>query len=144
MKISTLVLAAGAALLASVPAHAQAELIATQLAQVDSMLTSQGMTVVGEAVNGTLGAGQDEEFPLQLHGGQRYMIVGVCDGGCSDLDLTLTDAGGRKVAEDTALDDVPLLTVTGVDGTFTVKVDMVTCTTGQCHFGVRVLQGAEQ
>lgn len=144
MKISTLLLAAGAALLFASPAHSQAEIITAQLAQVDSLLTTQGLSATAEAVTGTLAAEADEEFQVQLTAGSRYLIVGVCDGGCSDLDLTLTDAGGRKVAEDTALDDLPVMAVQGLDGTFTVTVSMVTCTTEQCHYGVRVFQGEEQ
>jgi hypothetical protein len=144
MKISTLLLAAGAALLLASPARAQAELITAQLAQVDSVLTTQGLTAPGEAVRGTLPASSDEEFQVQLTAGLRYLIVGVCDGGCGDLDLTLTDGAGRTVAEDKALDDLPVMAVQGLDGTFTVKVEMITCTTEQCHFGVRVFQGAEQ
>jgi len=144
MKISTLLLAAGAALLLASPAHSQAELVTAQLAQVDSVMTAGGLTAAAEAVRGTLPASSDEEFQVQLTGGLRYMIVGVCDGACSDLDLTLTDAAGRTVAEDKALDDLPLMAVEGLDGTFTVKVEMVSCSTEQCHYGVRMFQGPEQ
>jgi hypothetical protein len=145
MKTLTMVLAAAAGLLMAAPAHAQAELVAAQLQAADSVMRGQGLAIdTVQKEDGALAAGASREFRLQLQAGKRYMVVGVCDGGCNDLDLTLTDEGGRTVAEDKALDDVPLLAVNGLDGTFTVKVDMATCSRTECFFGVRVFAGDEQ
>jgi hypothetical protein len=143
MKISTTVLAAAAALLFAAPAHSQAEAVASQIAEADSVMGLAGLSPAAEPTGGTLAAGAEQEFRVELRGGMRYMIVGVCDAGCTDLDLTLSDGRGRVIALDNALDDIPVLPVTGVDGTFTVKVGMITCSEAQCHYGVRVFQTEE-
>jgi len=141
MKISTTMLAAAAAVLLAAPVRAQD--VTQQLAEADSLLRAQGMTPTGEPVVGTLAAEQETEFTVEMQAGVRYTLLGVCDGGCSDMDLSLADERGRVIVEDLAPDDVPVLVVEDASGTYTVKVRMAACSTATCQYGVRTFQGTE-
>jgi hypothetical protein len=142
MKPFALALAAAAALLCAVPAQAQ-DLIATQLDSAAVLMRNQGYQPMSDAVRGDLPAGEDEEFAVELRSGTRYVVVGVCDGSCSDLDLVLVNAAGGESAADRELDDVPVVTFQAdADGRFVVKVEMATCGSAQCEYGVRVFRAA--
>jgi hypothetical protein len=65
----------------------------------------------------------------------------VCDGGCSDLDLVLSDDDGDEMEADRELDDVPMLAIENTSNVEAVlTVQMATCSTAQCHYGVRVFR----
>lgn len=141
MKLSAVALAAlGAALLSAVPAHAQSEIIRTQLDSAVSHMRAQGFVPADAPVGGRLAQGADEEFELEIEAGTTYFVVGVCDGGCSDLDLVLTDASGKEVDSDRELDDVPMLALQGLRGTHVLSVAMATCGSAACEYGVRVFR----
>lgn len=139
MKLSFIAIAAAAVALVSTPAHAQPEIIATQLDSAVVLMGGNGFVPVDNAVTGTLPQGEDEEFELELEAGTQYIVVGVCDGGCSDLDLVLT-RGDDEVEADRELDDVPMLAIENQSGTFVLSVQMATCSSSQCHYGVRVFR----
>lgn len=144
MKPYLLALAAAALLLAS-PARAQDDLIATQLDSATVLMTGSGYQPLSDAVRGTVPAGEDEEFPLEVRAGVRYVVLGVCDRGCSDLDLVLVDAAGAEAGADREMDDVPIVSFQApADGRFTVKVQMAACSTGSCVYGVRVFHAPGQ
>lgn len=140
MKLPYIALAAVAAALFSTPAKAQPGIVTTQLDSAVVLMRAQGFTPADEAVRGTLAEGADEEFELELESGTNYFVVGVCDGGCSDLDLVLTDGSGEEVESDRELDDVPMLAIQGQSGNFVLSVQMATCSSSECHYGVRVFQ----
>lgn len=141
MKLSLLALAAAAVALASAPAHAQPAIVRTQLDSAIVLMAGQGFAPADEPVVGTLAQGGDEEYELDLRSGVSYFIVGVCDGGCSDLDLVLSDASGEEVDSDRELDDVPMLALEAErTGSYVLSVQMATCSSSQCHYGVRVFQ----
>jgi hypothetical protein len=140
MKLRSLLLAA-AALLVSTTAEAQANIVRTQLDSAVVLMRGQGFVPVDDAVTGTLATGADEEFEIDLEAGVTYMIVGVCDGGCSDLDLVLSDDDGDEMEADRELDDVPMLAIENTSNVEAVlTVQMATCSTAQCHYGVRVFR----
>jgi len=144
MKPYFLALAAAALLLAA-PARAQEDLIATQLDSATVLMAGSGYQPLSDVVRGTLPAGEDEEFPVELRAGVRYVILGVCDGGCSDVDLVLVDAAGGEAGADRELDDVPVVSFQApADGRYVVKVEMATCGTGNCGYGVRVYHAPAQ
>ncbi len=140
MKLPFIALAAAAAALLSTPAQAQPAIITTQLDSAVVLMRAQGFTPADDAVRGTLAEGADEEFELDLESGTNYLVVGVCDGGCSDLDLVLTNGSGEEVESDRELDDVPMLAIEGQSGSFVLSVQMATCTLNECHYGVRVFR----
>jgi hypothetical protein len=140
MKLPFIALVAAAAALFSTPAQAQPQIITTQLDSAVVLMRAQGFTPSDDPVQGTLPQGEDEEFELDLEAGSTYFVVGVCDGGCSDLDLVLTSSSGEEVEADRELDDVPMLAIENQSGSFVLSVQMATCSASECHYGVRVFR----
>ncbi len=140
MKLQVIALAAiGAALAFAAPAHAQPAIIRTQLDSAAILMGNEGFRLQDDIVSGDLDQGEDEEFELELEAGRTYIIVGVCDGDCSDLDMALTTSDGEEVDSDYATDDVPMVTVeVERAGTYHLKVQMATCSVEPCAFGVGV------
>lgn len=140
MKLPVIALAAlGSALLFAAPAAAQPAIIRTQLDSAAVLMGGNGFRLQDDIVSGDLRQGQDEEFELELEAGKTYIIIGVCDGDCSDLDLILTTTGGEDVDSDVATDDVPMVMVE-VDrsATYNLMVRMATCSVEPCAYGVSV------
>lgn len=145
MKLSMMMLAAGAALLCASPAPAQDEWtrqVSQQLDMVVEAMAERGFSPVGDAHIEALSEGASDEVELQLAAGS-YMIVGMCDADCEDLDLVLS-LNGEEVTGDFETDDTPVLAFQVEEsGTFTLRVDMATCTSGPCRYGVRVFTGRD-
>jgi hypothetical protein len=111
--------------------------VRAQIAAASQAFGSQGFESTHEIVTGSLDVGDSELVELELEEGVEYMIVGVCDVDCSDVDLFLRDRSGRMLDSDIELDDVPIVTVTPArSGTFTLEVRMVTCSAAPCRYGV--------
>ncbi|HEX6039697.1 hypothetical protein [Longimicrobium sp.] len=140
MKLPVIALAAmGAALLFAAPAHAQPEVIRTQLDSAAVLVGNEGFRLQDDIVAGELGQGASDEYELELEGGMTYIIIGVCDGDCSDLDLALTTSGGDDVDSDYETDDVPMVMVEVERGqTYSLKVEMAACSVEPCAFGIGV------
>ena len=140
MKLPVIALAAfGAALLFAAPAAAQPAIIRTQLDSAAVLMGGNGFRLQDDIVSGDLRQGQNEEFELQLEAGKTYIIVGVCDGDCSDLDMALTTSGGDEVDSDYADDDVPMVTVeVQRSATYNLMVRMAACSIEPCAYGVSV------
>lgn len=140
MKLPVIALAAvGAALAFAAPAHAQPQIIRTQLDSAAVLVGNEGFRLQDDVVTGDLDQGENEEFELALEGGMTYIIIGVCDGDCSDLDMALTTAGGDDVDSDYETDDVPMVMVEVERGqTYHLKVEMAACSVAPCAYGVGV------
>lgn len=140
MKLPVIALAAlGAALFFAAPAAAQPAIIRTQLDSAGVLMGSRGFTLQDDIVSGDLRTGQNQEFELQLEGGKSYIIVGVCDGDCTDMDMALTTSAGADVDSDFEDDDVPMVMVEVQRGaTYNLKVQMAACSVEPCAFGVGV------
>jgi hypothetical protein len=107
-------------------------------AQLNLVTAESGFTA-GPRVTGRLAADRSELARLAAPAGDIHFI-GVCDRGCSDLDLIVRDSTGREVGRDLEPDDVPIVTVEGAAaGRYTVEVSMVACT-GECDWGVGVFR----
>ena len=84
------------------------------------------------------------EIQYNLQAGVHYLLVGVCDEDCSDLDLKLYDGNHRFVSEDTGPDDKPGVGVTvGVSGRFYLRVIMASCGAGTCRYGTQAYRPAQ-
>lgn len=142
MKFLKMALLAGAALLVASPARAQSQddwmrVVVAQLDAVVHALGDEGLSPAGEMHSGTLDEGDSDEVELRLEAGD-YMIVGACDHDCSDLDLALLQ-NGEEIESDYELDDTPVLVVeVPKRTTYTLRVDMATCSEAPCRYGVRV------
>lgn len=92
-----------------------------------------------EMIVGLLRDQQSVGLELRLRPGREYMVLGVCDQDCDDLDLSLSQMGGALVADDSGTDDVPILDfVAPADGRAILFIRMVSCDTNPCAFGYRV------
>lgn len=69
-----------------------------------------------------------------------HLILGVCDGDCSDLDLQMKDSSDDVVDSDVEDDDNPVLEfeTTSSDDPYTLTVDMVECSEDYCLYGVDI------
>lgn len=111
-------------------------------AQLDSavvLMANNGFALQRPFRGGTLARGAAEDVTLDLAAGRNYMIMGVCDADCDDLDLALRDASGTLVDSDYEPDDVPIVAVTPArDGRYRVTVSVAACRSSRCGYGVAV------
>jgi hypothetical protein len=79
-------------------------------------------------------------FSGNLSAGSSYLIVGVCDNDCADVDLTLEDKDDVVIARDTAADDLPVIRFTpSTTANYWVKVTMPDCrSVDTCGFGIGI------
>ncbi|HYW07214.1 MAG TPA: hypothetical protein VE913_09675, partial [Longimicrobium sp.] len=106
---------------------------ATELAQ------QQGFRPSTPAVRGHLNNGTQEDVPMTLSAGREYLLLGVCDGDCSDMDIRLMDPAGNVVGEDVEDDDAPVVKLTaGASGRYSMRVMMPACSGDPCAYGVGV------
>ena len=138
MKIPTFAVAACAALLFAVPARAQewGEVVAAQLEAVAEALGDENIREVGQPITGGLDAGETEDRTVTISAAGTYLIVGVCDQDCTDIDLELYGPGGNLIDSDVADDDVPVLVGELPSGQYRLRVKMITCEVEPCNYGV--------
>ena len=118
---------------------------------LERQLTAVGTTIAPEGyraepgafhtdmIVGTLGAGASVGLEVDLEFGVEYMIVGVCDSDCTDLDLSLVDLQGNVLFQDELDDDAPILRFTApAGGTHFLLIDMYACSVEPCSFGYKV------
>lgn len=104
--------------------------------QLESVASEHGLTA-GTTVRGQMAQGSSQTANLAASGEVIYFI-GVCDEGCSNLDMIVRDPSGREVGRDFRDDDVPAIAVNrATAGDYSVEVSMTGCT-GQCHWGIGV------
>lgn len=78
-------------------------------------------------------------YDLPVERDTEYMIIGVCDADCDDLDLAVYDQDGNQITSDFATDDYPVLEFRARRrGTWTLQVSMPGCAADTCVFGVEV------
>jgi hypothetical protein len=108
------------------------------LASANRLARAHGYTqAASRPASGALNDDHSEDVGLTLNAGRQYLLVGVCDADCSDMDLRLTSPGGSVVAQDVETDDTPVLQFTApASGSYRVRVMMATCTTNPCYYGV--------
>ena len=133
-----------AALLVSVavPASAMArDAIDELLAKATEKYQDRGYSDAGWTQRGSLAQGEERTLTVTLQAGESYQLIGMCDQECSNLDAALLDSGGNVVSSDTQADDFPIVGITPqASGTYTVKLQMVTCSGGGCAFGARLFR----
>lgn len=85
-----------------------------------------------------IAAGGEREWRTDLSGMEEFIVVGVCDGACSDLDMEVFDASGASVGDDFELDDTPMVVVSG-PGRYRVRMSLPDCAAATCETGVVAL-----
>lgn len=113
--------------------------VRTQLQQAAQKLGQQGLELTHTIHIGMLKQGEAEDVPVDLVGGARYVVVGVCDNDCKDLDLALRDRSGREVDRDVERDDYPMVAVQpSRDERYSVRALMAQCGSNPCRYGFGV------
>lgn len=138
MRTPFLVAAACAALLPGA-ALAQDSVIVQLLGKAVEIFTEKGYADTGWQQLGELQQDETRQITLKLTGGSDYLVVGVCDGDCKDMNLQLLDIGGSEVDSDTEDDDVPVVAASA-SGTYTARVTMVACSKSPCAFGIKAFR----
>lgn len=129
---------AAATLLLLLAAKAEAQtVVRTQLDSANVIMARQNFRPVGTTQGGALNEGHQSEFSVTLAPGS-YIVAGVCDADCEDLDLTVF-GGGKELASDVLEDHVPMVTFTVArQGSHTFRVAMASCSSEPCGWGARV------
>ncbi|NEP85878.1 MULTISPECIES: hypothetical protein [Okeania] len=76
-------------------------------------------------------------FTAKLSSNTSYSILGVCDDNCNDLNLTLKNQKGEKIANDKKQDGIPVISFTPTENSnyrITARPDK--CSTEKCEFGM--------
>lgn len=98
---------------------------------------SRGFTPSTRPVTGALNNGTQEDVEISLNAGREYLMFGMCDGDCTDLDLQLFDSSGNKLDEDVLEDDSPILEFRVPSaGNHRIRVVMASCSADPCAYGV--------
>lgn len=103
-------------------------------AKVEEAVRTEHQIDPAEEVAGgfMLTQGATGELDFEVAGG-AYMIVGVCDESCGDLNIRVTTAGGEAVGEDVLEDDTPVVTFNAAPGAgFRATLGMITCGAEAC------------
>jgi hypothetical protein len=129
---------AAAPLLLLLAAKAEAQtVVRTQLDSANVIMGRRNFRPVGTTQSGVLNEGRQTEFSVSLEPG-TYIVAGVCDADCDDLDLTVF-SGSTELASDVLDDDVPMVTFTvSRQGSHTFRVAMASCSSEPCGWGARV------
>jgi len=113
------------------------EIIRTQLAQANELAQREGYAPVGQPAAGAINDDTQEDVGVNLSAGGQYLMVGVCDRDCSDVDLRLLGPDGSEVAVDVEADDTPVLQFTAAaSGQHRARVIMADCERNPCAYGV--------
>jgi hypothetical protein len=139
---AALALALGSALAtAAVAQNTYQQQIRTQLQTASTTIKDHGYAADREPMMGSLNSAANESMMVNLDGGVRYAVVGVCDNDCTDVDLRIWAPDGTKLAEDIQTDDTPVLEFTAtVTGQYTLRVEMAACSTNPCYWGVQIFK----
>lgn len=135
--------AAVAALTLAMPPQSQPTgeaLLAGLFEKVEEAVRTQHNIDPVEEVGGMhqLALGETGDLVFDLQGGS-YMIVGVCDENCSDIDIVLTTIDGALVGEDTLDDDRPVVTFEAAPGAgYHAKIAMTGCQVAKCRTRAKV------
>jgi hypothetical protein len=120
------------------------------IANIDQMLDEMQQRSGGAPMQGFA----DEIVPMQpatdhrqvvaLTGGTAYMVVGACDGDCTNYDIELIDMRtGGVVASDVLPDDFPVVQFSPpANGQYMIRSLMQACSVAPCYAGARVLTTA--
>lgn len=128
---------------AAAPAVAQTgefrQQLIDQLEFARELAKDAGLDVVAGPFFGGLAEGATETYTISVVEGKNYLIGGVCDTDCSDLDIRIYNTGGDLIGEDTLDDDVPVVELVPTNsGRVKVEVTMHACSSEPCFFAAEV------
>ncbi len=119
----------------------------TGQALVDSLFAQAQTNVLSGArpaaqARGAMAAETMTDHTLNLRAGKSYVIIGMCDEGCSDMDFAIFGPDGTNLGSDTQDDDTPVVILESVsaNGQYTAKVLMAACGAATCNYQVRAYE----
>lgn len=131
-----LLLAAPGAALAQDPWEEQ---VYVQLIAAAEEVWGDGFEIVYDPLVGSMGEGETFDWNVDLNTSNSYLIVGVCDSDCADLDLYVQDRTGEVVASDNTLDSIPVVSyAASATGNHVITANMYNCSVEPCRFGIAV------
>jgi hypothetical protein len=139
---AALVLSAAAAIPAFAQDAAYRAQLDRQLEAARGLFANQNIEVAAGPFFGSLEEDGRDTYTLQVRGGKKYYVVGVCDTDCTDLDIRLLNAQGTVLAQDQLEDGAPLVElVPSISGSIRIEVTMFKCSSEPCFFAVEAYQG---
>jgi opacity protein-like surface antigen len=134
-----------AALLAALSSVASADQyedeVVAQLLMVEGAALTEGYEQFGDIALESMDDTDADVYELYLDADTDYMIVGVCDSDCRDIDFRLYDEYGDFITEDVRSDDAPVLEfTTGAGGGFYIEIEMFDCGVSPCTYGIMTLE----
>lgn len=131
------VVAFGAGRLTAAQSSEWVEQVAAQLEAVRADI-AEDFEASSDVLVGELEASSEKDLTISVRSDVEYVVIGMCDADCADLDLTIYDGEDEEVAADIEVDDYPVLRFTPTDdGVWTIQVSMVDCDADTCVFGVQ-------
>jgi hypothetical protein len=110
-----------------------------QLNQTAVDLRRDGYELTHHIYTGELREDQEESVAVELDRGRTYVILGVCDTDCKDLDLRLHNPAGKEVATDVEVDDYPAVAAAPAKTEkYMVRAIMARCGAAPCRYGFGV------
>ncbi|MCR5221099.1 MAG: hypothetical protein K6E31_08955 [bacterium] len=109
-----------------------------------SLLSGAVMGFTGDINLSKFGSLRDSDvggYKIRLEADNEYLITGICDDDCKDLDLLLLDSGDKLIKGDVDKDDHPSIHITPKrTDTFTLGIKMSSCSVSPCHYGIIVMK----
>ena len=98
-----------------------------------------GYTLTTELAAGVLRSARTASLTLDLSDDSVYAFVAICDNGCGNLDLSLTNEDDEVVGEDTREDPTARISYIDVtNGRHRLEIKMLTCRSGSCRYALGV------
>lgn len=92
------------------------------------------------SVRGALAKETTADHTFNAVAGRSYIVIGVCDEGCTDLDLGVYNGAGTVMGSDVEEDDTPaVIFEAGETGRHQITVLMAVCA-ARCNYGVKVYE----
>ena len=111
--------------------------IARQLVRAAITSGLRGYTSTHKPFKDPLAHRCSNNITIKLRTNTSYAIVGVCDRDYRDVDITLYDRAGNRIASDFKNDDTPFIRINpNRSGAYRIRVSMANCKTNFCYYGV--------
>ena len=122
---------------ASIELSVEKEQVICQLKETVEEQKKAGRKLVCWPLIGKVKERVEVPFTAKLTSDISYTILGVCDDNCDDLNLTLNNEQGDKIANDEKQDGIPIISFTPTENSdyrITARPDK--CSTETCEFGM--------
>jgi hypothetical protein len=113
------------------------EQVICQLKETVERQNREGKKLVFVPLLGRVSDGGQTRFTAKLIGEINYAIMGACDENCSELNLTLNNANGERIALDEKQNGMSIISFTppsSSDYQITARIDE--CQAENCEFGM--------